>query len=425
MLRRTFIALAMLAGAAPAHARDIKVATWNLGWHLSQAEADAWAEKCGQPFALNSEGTAFVPAPTGTPGWELDWWRDAKVKPQWDISVWPPCNVFRLSGKNIPVTPAAYRARDAAIAKLLATTVNADVIAFQEVSGKEAVLEVLPNHGADYEVCSFTDHKVQRLAFAWKKTLAPTGTCTAEPAISLPKLPADKQVRPGFKLDLVIDGKPTRFLTVHLKSGCVTPLDSGLATTAPDARGHLEGTDESCTVLQQQIAPLEAWITEQAPTDGRMVLMGDFNRSLWFEAQAQGPVRTNGSPTDKDIPSDVKVINLLKEVNDQDPPQTALTLLHETCPASAKDKALCDDPRSVADPQQRKKLQQAMPSKDNLGCQHGVELDHILIGNGFSSGGAEKVPLGPQGVTLPASSKYPNPKLALSDHCPLVATLRD
>ena len=51
---RFVLAIAMTVSlASVAFARDLTVATWNLGWHMNQAEAKAWINDCGQPFALN------------------------------------------------------------------------------------------------------------------------------------------------------------------------------------------------------------------------------------------------------------------------------------------------------------------------------------------------------------------------------------
>lgn len=45
--------------------------------------------------------------------------------------------------------------------------------------------------------------------------------------LSLPALPGDSQVRPGYTVTLRLSGRSVRFLTVHLKSGCVSPLERG------------------------------------------------------------------------------------------------------------------------------------------------------------------------------------------------------
>ncbi len=91
-----------------AQARDLKVATWNLGWHLSQVEANEWIAKCGAPFQNNVASESWEPAESGMPGWELKWGRDAKIA--WDISALPPCDVYRDTAfKTVPVTEPSRR----------------------------------------------------------------------------------------------------------------------------------------------------------------------------------------------------------------------------------------------------------------------------------------------------------------------------
>jgi endonuclease/exonuclease/phosphatase family metal-dependent hydrolase len=410
----------MAVGAA--EARDLKIATWNAGWHLSKAEAAIWIAKCSQPFALNAGGTAFEPAATGKPGWELDWDRNASIKPQWDFNMLPPCNVYQDRDRNIvPVTAAAYDKRITQMATFIADKINPDVIAFQEVSGQKAVEEILPNGGANYKVCSFEGFKVQRLAFAWRKEFG-EGTCDVEQAVSLPGETPQNQVRPGFSLKLTIDGKPTTFLSVHLKSSCVSPLD---ASASNPTKGKLEQGEDNCKILQQQPVPLETWIERTMPADGRLIMMGDFNRSLWFESQSSDAVRTDGSDPTTALPGGVKVINLIKEINDGAPTGTKVTLLHEACPGTPAAQAICDDPATVTDLAKRKEARRVLPFSENLGCRNPIELDHILIGSGFTAATAEKVSIGRMGGTLPANDTHPDPLLSISDHCPLTAVVSD
>src|SRR3712207_1661370 len=72
---RRVIAIALAANLVPAvvTARDLRVATWNLGWHLSQGEAQVWIDRCSSPFTFNASASRWEPASTGTPGWELRW----------------------------------------------------------------------------------------------------------------------------------------------------------------------------------------------------------------------------------------------------------------------------------------------------------------------------------------------------------------
>jgi hypothetical protein len=179
------IAIALAAGLTPTvvAARDLRVATWNLGWHLSQAEAQVWIDRCGTPFAFNEAASRWEPAASGTPGWQLRWARDAPIL--WDLSLLPPCDVFQANFRIVPATPEAYRRRSGQIGTVLGQRVDPDVIAFQEVSGEQAVREILPDGGTGYHVCSFQDFKVQRLAFAWRRELGDASEpCSVNEALS-------------------------------------------------------------------------------------------------------------------------------------------------------------------------------------------------------------------------------------------------
>ncbi|WP_165928118.1 endonuclease/exonuclease/phosphatase family protein [Rhizobium sullae] len=394
----------------------MKVATWNLGWHLSLAEAKVWIAKCSAPFQLNAATGLWEPAESGTPGWELTWGRDAPIA--WNISVLPPCDVFKTPAFDIvPVTEAAYVKRSGQLTTFIENKIAPDVIAFQEVSGEQAVRDVLPNDGADYLICPFTSHKVQRLAFAWKKELGQAVECEVEDALSLPFLAEKDRVRPGLALALNIDGKLTRFLNVHLKSSCVSPLD-----TPPDALDGDAGDGDPCKVLQQQIVPLETWIEHKSVNTNRVVVLGDFNRNVWHETHETGKTRTDGSDPKSELPSTVKVRKLIDEVNDGAPDGSQLTLLDEACPINVASDNTCKRLKSAKISDDEKLLKRS----ENLGCRNPVGLDHILIGAGFSNPHpAEKVALGRQGRTLSASAEHPNPLLGLSDHCPLTAVLSD
>lgn len=396
-----------------AHARELKFVTWNLGWDPSRDEAADWIQKCGAPFALNQQTGIFEPAEKGTPGWELKWGRDANI--DWDIAVRPPCDVSKDSSFDIvPVTTAAYGKRLDQIQAFISSKLQPDIISFQEVSGEQAVKDALPSGGADYFICSFTTHKVQRLAIAWKREFGPATECAVEGAISVPGLPPKDQVRPGLSLALNIDGQRVRVLDVHLKSSCVTPIEP---------KGALESAEEPCTILQQQVVPLETWIeTKTADTD-KLVIMGDFNRSLWHEQHSAGSVRTDSSDPAGPLPATVKVKSLIGEVNDGAPPASRLTLLNEGCAINDAAKAACETAENPSTLAEWKDATKTLSRFENLGCRNPVGLDHILLGTGLSApGGAQKVALGKQGRSLPANADHPDPLLALSDHCPLAAT---
>lgn len=417
-MQRHLTALVLSLVTSAACATDVTVATWNLGWHLDAPLATRWIAACGQKFSKSADGLWRPDAAGPKSGWQLRWGRDAKI--DWDIGQLPPCDVWQSRHKPVAVTEAALAKRRQQIAAVLATQVNADVIAFQEVSSVQAVREVLPDGGRDYEVCGFTSHKVQRLAFAWRRQVASAvGGCEVYAPLALPDRPVREQPRPGLSVTLRIGGKVTRFLTVHLKSSCVSPLEGSGGT-----RGQLASDDKACLVLQAQLQPLEAWLQERSQGVDAVVMLGDFNRNIAHEASlpANTPVRSRGQATDAYAPG-VRSASLWREVNDGVPATSLLTALETACPLDAETAALCKEAKTrVLDQPQMERLTDAKA----LGCRNPIGLDHIAVRLPAGSGtapGAEKVALGFLGRTLEANDKRPEPLLAVSDHCPLRARL--
>lgn len=422
------VACATLASALslPASATTLRVATWNLGWHVSQAELGPWIAQCGKHFAKNARSGVWEVASAKAPGAQIGWDIDDK-RPQIegvDLAVMPPCGVYRSPSRaGIAVTPAAWAKRNAQIATVLRDDIKADVIAFQEVSGVAAVREALGPAAGDYEVCSFEPrYKIQRLAFAWKKTLGPSvGACREFRDLVLPQRAEKDQVRPGFALTLQVAGKKIRFLTLHLKSACVSPLDG---------RGRLDANtrpDDPCLVLQQQVAPLESIIEGLPQGVDHVVVLGDFNRNLAHEAARVAgaePVRSNGS-TDlrQPRPAGVATRNLLAEVNDGQPPASALVLLSPRCSGPAELTAACDRAKTqVLTADERRVL----TDRTGLGCRNPSGLVHVLVSDELATSvlSANKLPLGNFGRSLSARPpQHPEALLAVSDHCPVVAEI--
>lgn len=414
------------AGLIPqlASATTLRIATWNLGWHVSQAEVGHWIAQCSKSFAKNAQSGVWEVVPSQTQGARIGW-EITESRPTLegvDLAVMPPCGVYRSPSRvGIAVTPASWAKRNEQIAKVLRDDVKADVIAFQEVSGVTAVREALGPLSGEYEVCSFTGYKIQRLAFAWKKSLgASVGPCADHAEMSLPQLTPKDQVRPGFSVALKAGGKTIRFLTLHLKSACVTPLE----------RGQLDGNtgpDDPCLVLQQQVAPLEAVIEELPKGVDHVVVLGDFNRNLGHEtAKVKGaePVRSDGT-TDLTRPraSTVTTRNLLLEVNDAQPPASRLVLMPPTCNGAPEVTAACDAAKSRLLTAEEKRV---LSDRAALGCRNPVGLDHILVSANLAQAvlSTSKVPLGNLGRALsPRPPQNPEPLLAVSDHCPLVAEI--
>lgn len=186
----------------PMTEQTLRVATWNLGWHVAKAELAPWIATCSKMYVKNATSKAWEPVADGTAGATLGWLisESRPVIVGNDLSVMPPCNTYQdAAHKGIAVTAAAYEKRDRQIAEILSRDVKADVIAFQEVSGVAAVREALGTAADDYNVCSFEPKfKIQRLAFAWRKSFGPAvEACSDIAAMTIPTLPPEQQVRPG------------------------------------------------------------------------------------------------------------------------------------------------------------------------------------------------------------------------------------
>jgi hypothetical protein len=115
MLKPKYLTFAscLLSSAAlvsSAQAVTLRVATWNLDWHVSQAELPQWIEQCSKSFAKNSQTGVWEVVPPQTAGAKVGWSVD-ESRPSLegvDLTVMPPCGVYRSPSRaGIAVTPAA------------------------------------------------------------------------------------------------------------------------------------------------------------------------------------------------------------------------------------------------------------------------------------------------------------------------------
>lgn len=425
-LRPALLALSFATLGAPlAAAAPLRVASWNLGWHVSYGEVPAWAGQCGKSYEKDAASGVWKVVADGKEGSTVGWHiKEGRAQLEGvDLSVMPPCGVYEGPDRSkIPVTMAALAGRNQRIAALIAGQIKPDVIAFQEVSGTAAVYEALGADADKYRVCSFDGrYKVQRLAFAWRKELGDAvEACQVIDAISLPQARAIDQVRPGLTLTLKVGGQVLRFMTVHLKSSCVTPLDG---------RGRLDqdrGPTDPCPILQQQVAPLEAAFEALPRGADQFIVLGDFNRNLWHEAnEVDGAkaVRSDGS-TDLTgpLPAGVKTQSLYREINDGEPAASRAALVTIECRLDAPLAALCERSKTAA---LRREEMAPLGAPTALGCRNAIGLDHFVVSAGLQGKvrGAQKVAIGADGQTVPANAPDGHAMLAVSDHCPIVLTL--
>ena len=409
-----------LAVLSPTAGASLSLATWNLGWHVSQKEAGEWIASCDKRYELDASGKVWSASakPDAQTGWQIDWRpRDEAVRLPWTIDRMPPCNIYQDAMRYvIPVTTETFAARARRIAQLIEKDIAADVMAFQEVSGEAAVRDVLGGLSPQYNVCSYDGYAIQRLAFAWKKSLSATGACEVFQPLSLPQNGEARRPRPGLRLTLKAGDSTMAFLNVHLKAACVSPLETG-----PENRGQLESDQKDCVILQQQVAPLEEWLEQTAKITDRIVFMGDFNRDLWHEAEAAKQsgrsVRVDGSDPKSPLKPGNRVRLLLAEINDGEPAASTLVLAANGCAKSDASQAVCNTAKTA-------RLSRADREALSLemGCRNPVGLDQMLVSRAWPKLPAmlrsEKISIAPFGVSMSAAGSTPA-SLAASDHCPL------
>jgi 5'-nucleotidase (lipoprotein e(P4) family) len=191
-----------------------------------------------------------------------------------------PCAITRRE----PRSPADYVSL-----RHYSAMLAADIVALQEVDGPEAAALVFPG----YEFCFSTRAHTQKNGFAIRRGLPYRCEGEYEP------LSIDNAARRGVVATFFPGTRQEfRLMSVHLKSGCPA--------------GPLTAEGRNCALLTRQIAPLEAWIDQEARAGRRFGVLGDFNRRFTLE---KGPAQdAQGRP-----------VNFYAGINDGDPPAARLT----------------------------------------------------------------------------------------------------
>ena len=148
-----------------------------------------------------------------------------------------------------------------------ALTLDADVIAFQEVDGPEIAARVFPPER--YVIIATGDDVVQRVGFAVRRGIP----VRRNPDLAgLDVYPgAAHRLRSGADITLDLPGGKLRLLAVHLKTGCHYGSLSG---------AHGADASRACETLRRQVAPLQGWIAQRREEGVPFVLLGDFNRRM-------------------------------------------------------------------------------------------------------------------------------------------------
>ncbi len=188
-----------------------------------------------------------------------------------------------------PRTPADYLAM-----RKIVDTIDADVIAFQEVENETAAARVFDparytilmeqRPGEASGSCGGKRPEQQfirqAVGFAVRKGI----TITRNPDVTALSL-GNPQLRSAVDIRVTAKGhQPLRLLAVHLKSGCF----QGERAAA-------------CGVLQQQVPVLESWIDAAANGPNRFIVLGDWNRRLGEPNDAVWRELDDGNPANADL----------------------------------------------------------------------------------------------------------------------------
>ena len=195
-----FLCLLLLPILHPAHAAELKIATWNLNWLGQRA--------------------------TGLP---------ADVKPR------APEDFDRL--------------RDYAL------TLDADVIAIEEVENTETAHLVFPSD--TWSVHLSRDRVRQRVGIAVRRGIP----YDIHPDLTALALDPLAHLRSGVDIALRLPSGPVRVLGMHLKQGCQY-LRFGLSPNAV------------CQTLMTQFEIISQWIAARRDEGVSFLVLGDFNRGL-------------------------------------------------------------------------------------------------------------------------------------------------
>jgi len=232
-------------------ASKVRIASWNVEYLITPATYQALRDNCAEQGGMVGGDDRTL-----------------------------PCAITRHEPRT---------AEDYAALRHYATTLAADIVALQEVDGPEAAALVFPG----YDFCFSTRAHTQKNGFAIRRGLPYRCESEYEP------LSIDNAVRRGV-VATFFPGTKQEFelMSVHLKSGCPA--------------GPLTAGGRNCELLSRQVAPLEAWIDEQARAGRRFGLLGDFNRRFSLE---KGPARD----------AQGRQVNVYAELDDGDPPAARLT----------------------------------------------------------------------------------------------------
>ncbi len=222
LLAAATLLAAAATGTARASPATLKLATWNMEWFLTPATFNGLKGDCTRDDRSHRRNPRSI-----------------------------PCDVAATLERS--ATDLAGMAR-------VARTLDADVVAVEEVDGPEAARQVFPRHG----FCFTGGRVVQNTGFAIRRGVP--FRCGAD----VSGLSLGDELRRGATVVLYPDtARELHLLAVHLKSGCW--------------RQALDSRAQACERLARQAPALHEWVASQQQAGHRFAVLGDFNRDLLAE----------------------------------------------------------------------------------------------------------------------------------------------
>ncbi|KZN61344.1 endonuclease/exonuclease/phosphatase family protein [Pseudoalteromonas luteoviolacea] len=155
-----------------------------------------------------------------------------------------------------------------------AQSLNADVIAFQEVGSVKALETVLDPQKWQLVISNRADSPSytcrgsgltstqQKVAFAVKKKF------TVEKIVQHKQFSDLKMgLRSALEVQLNYRGETLSLLNVHLKSGCFVD-------------DYRRSDKDSCKLLAKQVPLLDRWVEDKSNANAQFIVLGDFNHRL-------------------------------------------------------------------------------------------------------------------------------------------------
>lgn len=157
-----------------------------------------------------------------------------------------------------------------------------DILAVQEIDGVEALQRIVDTDVYNLHMSSRRTslNGDQNTGFIYKKGLS----VQVRPDYTELDIHGNQSLRYGTRIDVTVNGKTIKMMSVHMKSGCFDDARSG----------------NSCETLMQQIGVLEAWIDKAADDEEPFIILGDFNRrfnkpgdTVWAEIDDGVPIHAD------------------------------------------------------------------------------------------------------------------------------------